>query len=89
MDRSQTERLTYLFSARSDKVRVIEGVAVSVDRNQYFIESGLQWLVTQNSTVNLSYRYNNIRYLSEADHAHSNAVTLTFTQAWRKISISR
>ena len=89
MNWPKTERLTYLFSARSDKIRVVEGVAVSVDRNQYFIGPSLQWRITQDSSVGLAYRYTYLRYLSEVNTAHANTVSLTFTQSWRKKSISR
>lgn len=89
IERSETERLAYLFSARGDKIRVLEGATIFVDRNQYFIEPGLQWRITRDSRVNLSYQYRYLKYLSETETAHSNMVSLTYTQAWQKSSISR
>ncbi len=89
MNWSKTERLGYLFSVWGDKIRALENTPIFVDRNQYFIEPGLQWRVTTDSGLNLSYRYSYLRYVDAANSAHSNAIYLSFTQAWRKISISR
>ncbi len=86
---SKTERLVFLFSAQGDKIRALEGTTLSVDRNLYFIEPGLQWRISEDSGISLTYRYSYLWYLSEADNAHSNSVSLTFNQAWRRRSLSR
>ncbi len=89
MDWSRTERLIFLLSARGDKIRAIEGDTVSVDRNQYFVQPGLQWRLAQDSRLTLAYQYKYLWYLSATEAAKANNVTLSFNHAWRRRSVSR
>lgn len=85
----KTERLAFTLSGVNSKVRALESTPAVVDRHLYNIAPGVEWRIGRASTVKLSYGYTQLSYVGVADSISSQQVSLAYSYAWDKISISR
>ena len=82
-------RNTLFFTTSYYRTRSLEASLSNTDRRYYQGESGWRWRCTEACTLELSYRYANVKYANASESAKSNALVLTLTYLWPKIYISR
>lgn len=82
-------RNNLFFTTSYYRTRSLEVALANTDRRYYQGESGWRWRCTEACTLELSYRYANLKYANASESAKSNSLVLTLTYLWPKISISR
>lgn len=89
LQRPINPRNNLFFTTSYYRTRSLEAALSNTDRRYYQGESGWRWRCTEACTLELSYRYANLKYANASESAKSNALVLTLTYLWPKIYISR
>lgn len=89
IDHRLSSRLNAGLNLDGSRYRAIGGNAALIDRDYFRVEPKLRWRWTEELSAELAYRYTKQEYDNQTDQTTANAVYLTFTYRWPKISISR
>lgn len=87
--RSIDPRNSLFLTTSANRTRSLEATLSNTDRRYYNAESGWRWRCTEACSLEVSYRYAYLKYINAIESAHSNAVVLTLSYVWPKLSISR
>ena len=89
LQRSIDPRNSLFFTTSANRTRSLEATLSNTDRRYYNAESGWRWRCTEACSLEVSYRYAYFKYINAIESAKSNALVLTLSYVWPKLSISR